>query len=136
LELIQFSTIYHPQTNGKIEVVNRSSGSLLRSLVKKNIWDSYDDDSIYDPMTSLFQLGEHAIRVSSNGLIDGGLFKLRLIKKMNKSSWWYLLSTHGPTLSSSLLVFIVWENKFIIYGFQVQNVIFPNIQPCMHWSYR
>ena len=83
-------------------------------------------------MTGLFQLGEHAIWVSSNGFIDVGLLELRLIKKMSKSSWWFLLSTHEPTLSSNLLVFIVWENKFIIYGFQVHNVIFPNIQPCMH----
>jgi hypothetical protein len=37
-----FSSTYHPQMDGKIEVVNRSLGDLLRSLVTEyhRSWDS------------------------------------------------------------------------------------------------
>jgi hypothetical protein len=37
-----FSSTYHPQTDGQIEVVNRSLGDLLRSLVTEHhsSWDS------------------------------------------------------------------------------------------------
>jgi hypothetical protein len=37
-----FSSAYHPQTDGQIEVVNRSLGDLLRSLVTEHhsSWDS------------------------------------------------------------------------------------------------
>ena len=37
-----FSSAYHPQTDGQIEVVNRSLGDLLRSLVTKHhsSWDN------------------------------------------------------------------------------------------------
>ncbi|KAI5342226.1 hypothetical protein L3X38_010101 [Prunus dulcis] len=39
---LQFSSAYHPQIDGQIEVVNRSSGNLLRCFVGEHIksWDS------------------------------------------------------------------------------------------------
>ena len=38
---LQFNSAYHPQTDGKIGVVNRSLGNLLRSIVgeKPKQWD-------------------------------------------------------------------------------------------------
>ena len=38
---LNFSSAYHPQTNGQIEVVNRSLGNLLQSLVSDHLksWD-------------------------------------------------------------------------------------------------
>ncbi|PKI72482.1 hypothetical protein CRG98_007149 [Punica granatum] len=38
---LQFSSAYHPQTDGQIEVVNRLLGNLLRSLVGEHVksWD-------------------------------------------------------------------------------------------------
>jgi hypothetical protein len=39
---LAFSSAYHPQTDGQIEVVNRSLGDLLRSLVTEHhsSWDN------------------------------------------------------------------------------------------------
>jgi hypothetical protein len=38
---LKFSRSYNPQTNGQMEVVNRSLGNLLHSLVGENMrsWD-------------------------------------------------------------------------------------------------
>ena len=39
--MLNYNTSYHPQTNGQIEVTNRSLGNLLKSYVGKHIklWD-------------------------------------------------------------------------------------------------
>ena len=36
---LRFSILYHPQTGGKIVVTNKTLGSILRTLVQKNIKD-------------------------------------------------------------------------------------------------
>jgi hypothetical protein len=61
-----FSSAYHPQMDGKIEVVNRSLGNLMRSLVTKhhNQWDtilpqaefSYNDSMNKSTGQSPFQI--------------------------------------------------------------------------------
>ena len=63
---IIFSSTYHPQTDGKTEVVNRSLGNILRSLVYEHPkqWDldlaqdefGYDDSPNRSTCMSPFQI--------------------------------------------------------------------------------
>jgi hypothetical protein len=63
---LSFSSSYHPQTNGQTEVVNKSLGNLLRSLVTEhhNQWDqilpqvefSYNDSPNRSTGKSPFQI--------------------------------------------------------------------------------
>jgi transposase InsO family protein len=63
---LAFSSVYHPQTDGQTEVVNRSLGYLLRSLVTKHHtnWDqilpqaefAYNDSVNRSTGKSLFQI--------------------------------------------------------------------------------
>jgi hypothetical protein len=63
---LSFSSTYHPQTDGQIEVVNRSLGDFLRSLVTKHHsqWDNilpqvefaYNDSINRSTGKSLFQI--------------------------------------------------------------------------------
>ena len=60
-----FSTSHHPQTDGQIEVINKTLGSILRTLVSKNLrdWDlklcqaefAYNRSSSYATKHSPFQ---------------------------------------------------------------------------------
>ena len=63
---LSFSSTYHPQDDGQIEVVNRSLGNILRSLVYENLkqWDlalaqvefSYNDSPNRSTCMSPFQI--------------------------------------------------------------------------------
>jgi len=80
---LSFSSAYHPQTDGQIEVVNRSLGNLLRSLVVENHtqWDqilpqeefTYNDSSNRSNGRSPFQI--------LYGMQPRGVSELRDIEK-------------------------------------------------------
>ena len=84
----QFISVYHPQTDGKTEVVNRSLGNILRSLVYKNPkqWDlalaqeefSYNDTPNWSIGMILFQI--------FFGMHPRGVYELRDLSKHDTRS--------------------------------------------------
>jgi hypothetical protein len=85
---LMFSSAYHPQMDGQTEVVNRSLGDLLRSLVTEHhsSWDSilpqeefaYNDSVNQSTWKSPFQI--------VYGMQPRGVFELRDSEKTNTSS--------------------------------------------------
>jgi len=85
---LQFSSAYHPQTNGQTEVVNRSLGNLLRSLTGENsrTWDrvlaqaefAYNDSPNRSTGLSPFQI--------LYGMHPRGVHELRDLGKLEKRS--------------------------------------------------
>ena len=63
---LKYSSSYHPQTNGQMEVVNRSLDALLRSLLKKNLRD----------WESLLQHDEFTFNKFTNQTTRKSLFKV------------------------------------------------------------
>eukprot|EP00253_Pinus_taeda_P021142 PITA_21142 len=85
---LQFSSAYHPQTDGQTEVVNRSLGNLLRSLTGENsrTWDrvlaqtefTYNDSPNRSTGYSPFQI--------LYGMHPRGVHELRDLGKLEKLS--------------------------------------------------
>eukprot|EP00253_Pinus_taeda_P025527 PITA_25527 len=83
---LQFSSAYHPQTDGQMEVVNRSLGNLLRSLIGENsrTWDrvlaqaefAYNDSPNRSTRYSPFQI--------LYGMHPRGVHELRDLGKLEK----------------------------------------------------
>jgi hypothetical protein len=80
---LNFSSTYHPQTDGKIEVVNRSLGNILRCLVVEHPkqWDQvlaqkkfvYNDSPNRSTWLSAFQI--------LHGMHLRGIYELRNLGK-------------------------------------------------------
>ena len=85
---LNFSSAYHPQTDGQTEVTNRSLGNILRSLVSEhpNQWDlalpqaefAYNDSPNRSTGLSPFNI--------FYGINPVGVFKLRDLGMMEKRS--------------------------------------------------
>jgi hypothetical protein len=73
---LDFSSAYHPQTDGQKEVINQSMGALLRSLVGEHIktWDTklFQAEFAYNPKnsrTNSFQPGEDDVDQIASELV-------------------------------------------------------------------
>lgn len=85
---LNFSSAYHPQTDGQTEVVNRSLGNLLRSLTGENsrLWDralaqaefAYNDSPNRSTRHSPFQI--------LYGMHPRGIHELRDLGKLERRS--------------------------------------------------
>ena len=85
---LNFSSTYHPQFNGQTEVVNRSLGKMLRSLVGENMkqWDkvlaqaefAYNDSPNRSTGISPFKI--------MYGMHPRGVYELRDLGQLEKRS--------------------------------------------------
>ena len=89
---LQFSTAFHPQTDGQTEVTNRSLGNLLRCLVQENIsaWDE------------LLPRAEFAYNASGHRATGYSPFQVNTGRTPNLPVDLVPLPTHGTSSSEAI----------------------------------